>query len=263
MMVESVLAPGGTATIALLLFRVTGLMAVAPVFSARAVPLQFKAGVTVLLVLLTLPWALAQGGGSGLTAGGLASELVVGFTIGLAAGILVHAAEVAGDFVAVQTGLSGANLLDPLSETQMPVLGHFLGLVTATALVTLGGLEVIIESVVLSLEAVPPGRGIHLDGLRATVGSAGFLFVLGLRMAAPVIAAVTIGNVALGVLARTVPQFNVLMTAFPLQIGVGLLMLSATIPLLAGFVIGWPEWFQEVAGGLLLQHSSPSSGADP
>jgi flagellar biosynthesis protein FliR len=254
MILDAFLSPGGTSAAALLLFRITGLLLVAPMFSARFLPLQLKAAFTVLLVMLLLPSALATAGaGAQVTPEAMVGELVVGFTLGFAAGILVHAAEVAGDFIAVQTGLSGANLLDPLSQTQMPVLGQFMGLAALTAFLAVGGHRVVLESAALSMQVIPPGAGIHPDGILPLVETGSRLFALGLRMAAPVIAAVTIGNVALGVLARTVPQMNVLMTAFPLQIGIGLLVLSASIPLMGGLFTAWPTQLQELGDALLIQ----------
>ncbi len=262
MILDLFLAPGGAAAAALLVFRVTGLMAIAPMLSARFLPLQLKAAITVLLVLLLLPAAVAGGGGGGaVTPSLLVTELVIGFALGFVAGVLIHAAEVAGDFIAVQVGLSGANLLDPLSDTQMPVLGQFMGIAVLTAFLIIGGHHVVVGALADSLAHAPPGEVRLDDGVRTLVEIGSLLFQLGLRMAAPIIAAVTIGNVALGILARTVPQMNVLMTAFPLQIGVGLLVLAATFPLLGHLVAGWPaevrsladhlflEWMPDVVGG--------------
>ncbi|TVP45384.1 MAG: flagellar biosynthetic protein FliR [Gemmatimonadales bacterium] len=261
MILDAFLSPGGTSAAALLLFRITGLLAVAPMFSARFLPLQLKAAFTVLLVMLLLPAGLAAGGADvAVTPEAMMGELVVGFTLGFAAGILVHAAEVAGDFIAVQTGLSGANLLDPLSQTQMPVLGQFMGLAALTTFLAVGGHRVVLESAALSMQVIPPGAGIHPDGILPLVETGSMLFSLGLRMAAPVIAAVTIGNVALGVLARTVPQMNVLMTAFPLQIGIGLLVLSVSIPLMGGLFTAWPTQLRELGDGLLIQMAPDPGG---
>lgn len=254
MILDAFLAPGGTTAAALLLFRITGVLLVAPMLSARFLPFQLKAAVTGLLVLLLLPAGLSSAvPGAEVTPATVMAELLVGFTLGFAAGLLVYAAETAGDFIAVQTGLSGANLLDPLSDTQLPVLGQLLSLMVTTAFIAVGGHRVVLDAAAFSLEVVQPGAGIHPDGAMALVETGGRLFALGLQMAAPVIAAVTIGNVALGVLAKTVPQMNVLMTAFPLQIGIGLLVLSVTIPMMGYLVAGWPAAFQEIGDGVLLR----------
>lgn len=254
MILDAFLAPGGTEAAALLLFRISGVMLVAPMLSARFLPLQLKAAVTALLVLLLLPAALGAGGvDAQVNPATILGELLVGFTLGFAAGLLIYAAETAGDFIAVQTGLSGANLLDPLSETQLPVLGQLLSLMALTAFLAVGGHRVVLDSAAFSLQVVRPGSGIHPDGAMALVETGSRLFALGLQIAAPVIAAVTIGNVALGVLARTVPQMNVLMTAFPLQIGMGLLVLGITVPMLSYLVAGWPAQFQAIGDEILLR----------
>jgi flagellar biosynthesis protein FliR len=263
MILDAFMSSGGPAAAALLLFRFTGLLAVAPLFSARAVPLRIKAALTALLVLLVLPAAVGKAGPDlQVSPEMIVAEFAVGFTLGFAAGVIVHGAEIAGDFVAVQTGLSGANLLDPLSETQMPVLGQFLGLTMTAAFLTIGGHRVVLDAAAHSLDVVPQGAGLRPEGLVPLVNIGGQLFVLGLQLAAPVIAAITIGNVALGVLARTVPQLNVLLTAFPLQIGIGLLVLATSLPILGYLILGWPAEFQNLSDGILLQLAPDPGGGN-
>ena len=65
------------------------------------------------------------------------------------------------------------------------------------------------------------------------------------------IAAMMIGNAALGILARTVPQMNLLMVAFPIQIGIGLFMLAVTLPLIASAFAGWPASYESLAEGVV------------
>jgi flagellar biosynthetic protein FliR len=254
LILESFMAPGGASAAALLLFRITGVVAVAPIFSGRYIPVQMKAAFTVLMVLLMLPAATAVAPADlRVTAGAIMTELLVGFTLGFAAGILIHAAEVAGDFVAVQTALSGANLLDPLSETQMPVLGQFMGITATAVFLSVGGHRVVLDATAVSLEIIPSGQLPRLEGILPLVELGSRMFALGLQMSAPVIGAVTIGNVALGVLARTVPQLNILMTAFPLQIGVGLLVLSVSLPLLGHLFAEWPAELRGISEDILIQ----------
>jgi flagellar biosynthetic protein FliR len=188
------------------------------------------------------------------------TEASVGILLGLGAAVFVAAAEAAGDTLAVQMGLSGANVLDPLSETQMPVLGQLMGLFVLAMIVSVGGHVVILEALVASLHAVPVGSGFDAAGyLGGAVGLGSLLFLLGLRFAAPVVAAMMIGNAALGVLARTVPQLNVLMVAFPLQIAIGLFTLSVSLPLVATFFSSWPVTYVDVVSELL-QGLAPAGG---
>lgn len=257
---DAFVAPGGAETAALLLFRMTGVMVVAPMFSAKVIPMSAKGAITVLIVLFLLPGAMAEGGGGELGPVAIISETLVGFALGFAAGILVHAAEAAGDFMAVQTGLSGANLLDPLSDTQLPVLGQFFGLMALTVFLAVGGHGVILEALHASLVLAPLGGAILSEGARGIVELGSQLFLLGVRLAAPVIAAVTIVNASLGVLARTVPQMNVLMTAFPIQIGLGFIVIAAAIPLVGAIAVSWPADLREVSGELLLRLSPTPEG---
>ncbi len=251
--VTSLLTPDQTALAGLLVMRLTGLLWTAPLFSAQTVNTRIK---VVLLALLTfLMWpAAASAASPGLefNAATLTAELAVGMTLGLGAAIFIGAAEAAGDMVAVQMGLSGANVLDPMSRTQLPVVGQFMGLFALALILSVGGHVVILGALARSLEIVPPGGAIETAaGIRTMIDLGTSLFVMGLRFAAPMIAAMLIANAALGVLARTTPQMNVLMVAFPVQIAVGLFMLAATLPMVASFFSGFDGMYRGVADDLL------------
>jgi len=250
-------------TLALLSTRLTGLFMVAPMFSSRAVPMRVRSGLLLLFSFLLLPGA-ATAGGNGMTVTplSLTTEAILGLVLGIGAALFVAAAESAGDMLAVQMGLSGANVLDPSSGTQMPVLGQFLGLfVTAMILVT-GGHMALLQTLHLSLQAFPPGAPLDLQaGIPATVEMLGTQLLLGLRFAAPVVAAMMIGNATLGVMAKTVPQLNVLMMAFPLQIAIGLFTLGLSLPLIAGFFGEWPEHYTGLASGVLEHFLLPGGGS--
>lgn len=252
----------GMAVAALLCIRLSGVVLTAPVLSARAVPRHLKAALIVLLTILL--WSPARElavPGAQVSPTTILTEASVGILLGLGAAIFVAAAGAAGDMMAVQMGLSGANVLDPLSETQMPVLGQLLSLFVVTSIVALGGHLVILQALAASLRAVPVGGGFVSAGhLAGAVRLGGYLFVLGLRFAAPVVAAMMVGNVALGIMARTVPQLNVLMVAFPLQIALGLFTLSVSLPLMATFFSNWPDRYVDLASALL-QELAPGGGS--
>ena len=251
--------------IGLLSTRLSGLLLVAPVFSSRAVPMRVRAGVLVLLTTLLLPSAVAaveglQPGSARVTPASLGAEAILGIALGLGAAVFVAGAESAGDMLAVQMGLSGANVLNPVSGTQMPILGQFLGLMVMALLLASGGHLAILEVLTASLRVFPPGGPLDLEGgITASVGALASQFVLGLRFAAPVIAAMMIGNAVLGVTAKTVPQLNVLMMAFPLQIGIGLLTLALSLSLIAAYFGDWPEHYAQLMSEIL-ERFAPAPG---
>lgn len=252
--------PAGASVAALLLFRMAGLVWTAPVFSAQVVPVSVKTVITVLLMILLWPAAMVEAGAVEVGVATISSELLIGMALGLGAAVFVSAAESAGDMVAVQMGLSGANVLDPMSRTQLPVLGQLLGLFVVSMILATGGHLVIVKALAVSLEIMPSGSSIAAaEGAMEVVRLGSTLLWLGLRFAAPVVAAMMIGNVALGVMARTVPQLNVLVVAFPVQIGIGLFVLAATLPMVASGFQSWDVSYEEVAARLLGAMSIPEA----
>jgi flagellar biosynthetic protein FliR len=237
----------------LLSTRLSGLFMVGPVYGARVVPMKVRSALLLTFTFLLLPGAMAvPGGNHQVWAGSVVSEAVLGLVLGLGAALFVAAAESAGDMLAVQMGLSGANVLDPSSGTQMPVLGQFLGLFLLGMILATGGHLVLLETLSLSLQAFPLGAPINLEeGIPAAAEMLGTQLLLGLRFAAPVVAAMMIGNAALGVMAKTVPQLNVLMMAFPLQIAIGLFTLGLSLPLVGAYFGDWPTHYTDLVSGVL------------
>lgn len=240
-------APGVPQALVLLALRVGGMLAVAPAFSARSVPVRVRTGLLLLLTLLLSPAAVravqaaaAGGAPAALTPAACAAESLAGFAVGFGAALLVGAAETAGELMSTTVGLSGASLLDPLNGAASTVLAQFAQLFAVTVLLSVGGHLVMLDALAASVRAVPLGGALDLPaGLAALVAAGGALFALGIKFAAPVVAAAMIGNVALAVLTRVAPALNVFTVAFPLQIGVGLLAAVAAFAGLATWMVGW------------------------
>ena len=247
------LAPGSAAVLVLFMARVAGLVLVAPVFSARTVPVQVRTGLTVLLAVLMQPAALGHTTAAAvrITPGTVLTESLIGFAIGLGAAILVGAAEAAGELLAMQIGLSGASLFDPLSQITTPVLGQLMQLFAVATLLTLDLHHVMLDALAESARVLPVGAPVNAGGGLAAMASLGStLFALGFRFAAPVVAAVLIANVALGVVSRAAPQLNVLAVAFPIQIGLGLVTLAAALPLIGTWFTGWQFVYGDMLRGI-------------
>jgi flagellar biosynthetic protein FliR len=242
--------PGPAAAFALFATRLGGLVLIAPVYSARTVPVAVR---TALVLLITAAMAPALVGQATVvvTPATFASELLIGFAIGFGAAIFVGAAEVAGDILALQGGLSGAATLDPLTGIQSQALSHFLTLLVVTLLLVGGGHILMLEALADSIVALPPGQPIAAaDGMLTMAMLGGALFTVGVQIAAPVMGAVFVGNLAMGVLARIAPQMQVFMLAYPLQIVISLLVLMLSLPLLGVTMAGWNEHYRTTVIGL-------------
>jgi flagellar biosynthesis protein FliR len=234
-------APGTAAGVVLFSTRVGGLLLIAPVFSSKAVPMMLRTAFLVVLTWLLAPMAVqAAPAVPALTPAALLSEALVGFTIGMGAALFVAAAEAMGDVLGMQMGLSGAASLDPISFASVPVLSKFANLFALTLILALDGHLLMLDALAESARTLPMGTAIDAPaGAAALVAAASIVFALGFQFAAPVVATVIIANLALGILTRAAPQLQVLSVAFPLQIGVGLLTLTATVPLMGTFFLGW------------------------
>lgn len=241
MSLDLLLASGGPEALALLSLRVTALLVTAPLFSGKQVPMGFRAVLTVLLTALAwAPGRAASPGALALTPGAVAGEVLVGMVLGLGAAIVVGAAELAGEYIGISTGLSGAASIDPVTFQQTPTIATFLRLTALALLLTFDLHLVLVDALVSSVRAAPLGGGLALaDGAREVARTAGPVFVAGLRLAAPVMVAMLVLNAALGVLSRAAPQLQVMSVAFGLQTGVGLVVLGATLPFLATALSGW------------------------
>jgi len=240
-------AEDSPATLVLVAARVTGLLLLAPALSATIVPRLVKIAILVLTTILLQPAVLPLVNNPQLTPTTIAGEVLVGLALGLGAALIVGAAETAGDLMAVQIGLSGTAILDPMDNSQLPSLGVFTRLFAVTLLLTLGLHYGMLEALAESFVAMPPGAERDLaGGLQALVASGSTLFILGIRFAAPVIAVVLLTNVALAILSRAAPQFNLLSVSFPIQISLGLFALAAALPAMGRTLAAWPTAYRAV-----------------
>lgn len=251
MMVDAPLTYGAAAI--LVLFRLGGLFLIAPFFASRLLTMQTRGALALLLTVVITPIALSTPGADPrVDLLSLATELFVGFGIGFGAAVLVGAADMAGDILGTQTGLSGASVLDPLTGQGSSAMAQLLGFMVVTLLLVTGGHLVMVESLAGSYAWIPLGS--HPDllaGAASSIRVGARLFAAGLQFAAPVVGTVAVGYVALGVLARTAPQLNVLAVSFPLQIALGLLVLGAALPLLATYFASWPLHIDEMSGAFV------------
>jgi len=219
----------------LVLARVGGLVGASPIFGHLLVPVRVRVGFTLVL-------AAALGGALGpATAappptivgliGALAVEAALGVAIGLVAQFVFAGVLMGGQLSGIQMGFGIANLIDPQSHAQVTIVAQWQQLMAFLIFLVLDIHHLLIGALLASFHTTPPGSVVlSAVGLRGTISLAGELFALGVRIAAPVLVALLLTNAALGILARTIPQLNVFVVGFPVNVGVGLLMLGASLP---------------------------------
>lgn len=207
-----------------------------PVFGTNSVPPHAKLGITVMTsyVIYTaanLPpvdvtislWQLVFI---------LAGELAIGLTIGFATRLVFTAVQLAGQMIGFQMGFAIVNVMDPATNSQVSITAQFQNMLALMIFLTLNGHHWLLAASARSFDLIPlmgfaPEPGI-VD-LMVTLTKN--VFVTAVKLGAPIMATLFLLNVALGLIARTVPQMNVFIVGFPMQIGIGLLMLGATAPI--------------------------------
>ena len=222
----------------MVLFRATALCSVAPLFGAKTIPMRLRATMAVVLA-----YAAFAGAGfplfSGTTdlaavAGGAARETVIGLSAGLAARFVLEAVTAAGQLIASTVGLSFGASLDPLHGAETAAVGELLSMIALGAMLASGLHRELVAWLCRSVIHVPPGASLDIAPLaNAVVTHALSAIGLAVRMAFPVMAAVTFGHVALGVVGRTAPQLNVSSLGFSITILAGGGALYMTAPAIA------------------------------
>jgi flagellar biosynthesis protein FliR len=242
---ESLLAEFGQQQVLgffLVLARVSPLFLLAPLFSSKLLPGRAKGIVAVGLAIGIAPIALnAPGGGAiptdVLELGGLVlKEMLVGLGFAFALGALFAAVQVAGSLVDTIIGFSFGALVDPVTGTNGGVLNQLYALFGVAIFVVINGDAWVIQGLARSYEQIPladtPAIGSLVEG--AQVAFSG-IFAAAIEVAAPVLIAVVLCDVAFGLLNRVVPQLNVFAVGFPAKVTIGLVLVGASLP----FVAGW------------------------
>lgn len=220
----------------LLMFRTGAFLMTIPLFGNSAIPRMVRLLLIIALTVLIFPSSVVAPDRLPTTTLQLTviilSELAVGFLMGFAVIVLFSAVQFAGHFIGLQMGLAVANVADPMGTGQISVIGEFYYLLSILIFVTIDGHHYALDALIRSFERVPLGGAVfsqEFTGFLITL--TGTVFVLGVKLAAPVVITLLIVNAVLGILSRTVPQMNVFVVGFPLSIGVGLAMIGVSLPM--------------------------------
>jgi flagellar biosynthetic protein FliR len=216
------------------LARIMGMLASAPFFGNRAQPARIRliAGLVITVALVpALPAAPPIPAGSWIGLAVLAQQIVIGLLLGFTLRIAFAAIDLASELIGMQMGLSFAVFYDPQHGGQTPVLAEFLGLLTTLIFLAMNGHLLVLQVLAESFRLLPVGTTpLGAGGFAAFLAWSSTLFTAGLLLALPLIAALLIANLAMGVLARVAPQLNIFAVGFPVTLLAGFVVLMFSIP---------------------------------
>lgn len=220
------------------LTRAGAWLLVAPPFAGRVVPSKIKVGFATALALALGPRLAEQSVPmeTGPLIGAVVMNMFAGVALGFVAYLLFAVFQAAGSMIDLFGAFSIASALDPLTGVQTSIFGRFYNMIATVLLFATGGHLLLVRGFLTSFDALP------LDGFRSDrlaeiiTNDIGLFFVSALEIAAPLIAALFLTDIALGLLARAAPEMNVFLLGLPLKVFISISMVAMAIPMLPGAV---------------------------
>lgn len=219
----------------LIFVRITGIFMMAPVFGSKNVNKYIKAGLALIITYILFPLAF----NSTIIIPEhflpylfiVLGELIVGLIIGFTSSLVFSAIQMSGQLLDMQIGFGVINIIDPQSGGQVPLIGNFKYILALLIFLATNGHHVLLSALFSSFKLIPVTGVVANTALTEfIVKSIGGTFVIALKISMPILITIIITDIALGILARTMPQMNIFVVGVPVKILIGLFVLSLALP---------------------------------
>ncbi|WP_348754881.1 flagellar biosynthetic protein FliR [uncultured Aquincola sp.] len=216
--------------------RVLALFSALPVIGQRSVPARVRVALAFLIAFCAqagLPEMPAVPLDSGIGFMLVAQQVLIGLTLGFAVRIVFAAVEFAGELMGLQMGLNLAGFFDPATGGQATAVSRFFGIMVSWMFIVIGGHLLIIDAVIQSFRAFPAGPEpfAFIRAMRPEAWGAE-IFSIGLWIAMPLVGIMLFVNLVLGLISRVASQMNIFAIGFPITLGVGLIGIVLTLPMM-------------------------------
>ena len=235
-------------------FRIGALLMAAPVFSAASVPMRLRVLLALAVTILVEPLLPPPAGVDPLGATTLvivAQQVAIGIAIGFVLQLAFNALVFGGQVIAYSMGLGFAHLMDPQNGVQVPTVSQFYLIFATIAFLAVDGHLRLLALVVESFTALPiAADGITQNALWSLTLWGARLFADGLLMGLPVVAALLLVSIGMGMVSRAAPQLNIFAVGFPVTLGVGFVLMWVSLPQALGLFLDWLDTLLELAASL-------------
>ncbi|MBD8025757.1 flagellar type III secretion system protein FliR [Ureibacillus sp. Re31] len=218
----------------LILVRVSAFFVSVPFFSYRTIPPQLRIALACILswmIYYTMSAEAIPIDGNYILL--VLKEAIIGLMIGLIAYIILSAVQIAGGFIDFEMGFAMANIIDPQTGAQTPLMGQFLNFLILFVLLSINGHHLILDGIFYSYQFMPIDQFFPNFGDENTVEFIikvfASVFAIAFQMSAPIVATLFLVTLALGITAKTVPQLNIFVIGFPVKIAIGFLVLIVSL----------------------------------
>ena len=214
----------------LIFVRVSAFFVTIPLFSYKTIPSQLK-----IVLAFVLSWMMYYTFSiEAFTINGdylllVLKEAIVGLVLGLVVYIVFSAVQIAGGFIDFQMGFAMANIVDPQTGAQSPLMGQFFNFLLLLVFLTINGHHLVLDGIFYSYQFMPidqffPKFG-DVESIEYIMKLFVAVFAIAFQMSAPIIATLFLVTLALGITGKTVPQLNIFVVGFPIKIAVGFILL--------------------------------------
>lgn len=221
----------------LIFLRVTSFFAITNVFFPKGTPKTLKAMFSLIFSFALL------GGINYASVNEITSnyylilymffEVTNGLILGLISNIAFEVLLMAGSLIDVHIGLSMLNTIDPNSETSTTITGNLLHYVALVIFFIIDGHHMLIKSLIESFALLPIGKGLfNVDTMMTMIEIIANYFVIGLKIALPIVLIIILADVSMGLISRAVPQINVMILGMPVKMLLGIIAISVSLPII-------------------------------
>lgn len=237
------------------LARVLALLTAAPPFNNSALPTRTRLilGIAITLAIapaIKAPTGLVPASGAGLLV--LVEQMLIGFAMGFSMRLSFSAVDLAGNIISTQMGLGFATSYDPQNTADTPVISEIIGFLALLVFLAIDGHLMIFSTLMQSFSVLPVGTLPGKDSWLNLANAVTIVFSSGLLLTLPIIVALLITNIALGVLGRVAPQLNLIVIGFPITITLGFATLYVTLSYLS---VPLMQLFERGLGSMLVHFS--------
>jgi len=223
----------------LIYIRMNAMIVIAPFFSSGVIPFRMKALLSFFIALVIFPVVAAKGyslpGNMGAYWLLVMREATIGLYIGFLVTVIFSAFQLSGQFFAVQIGFGINEVLDPIGQVSVPLIGQFKNLIALLVFLAMNGHHFLLDAIYRSYDLAP-----LIDITRAASGallkymlhSFSGMFIIALKIALPVVGTIFLITVSMGILAKVAPQMNIMMLGFPFKIITAFSVLFLITPLI-------------------------------
>ncbi|TDF98214.1 flagellar biosynthetic protein FliR [Paenibacillus piri] len=217
--------------------RIASFFVVVPVFSAKNVPAHFKIGIAFFVTLMayTVMGVSMPVSFDSLYVLSIIREILVGICLGFVAYMFFTIVQIAGSFIDIQVGFGIANVIDPMTGASSPIIGNLKYMIAMLLFISLNGHHLLLKAIMESYQWIPLSNDMFARMYSGQISefllkSFSTVFAVSFQMASPIIAALFLTDLGLGLLARVAPQFNIFVIGVPLKMLIGFMLLILLFP---------------------------------